>query len=331
MGIFGNKIWHRLGGDDQSYGMVPAGGPTELLAGGNAGWDNVSGNTQVLANLAVPNTAIQASATCHEQPYRRYAAGNTRVAKEVNVNIAIDMSASVPPEGVRYFADKGLDAIFQELTKASLDKGYHYNIRVVLFNGGQREIIPFCDLEEAKRIKAAGFGYIDTSGCTDLEGVVRSDFAAIDRLKADQDAKHLMRASSLEIIATDAQNTDAQGYQEDLSESLKQEILHRVETSKTNMFVIGFGNVDDDLLRALGPKTTKVSKANGKSYEVMHAIKHVGETYDDVDCWRFISDLIAKRSSNVGSNPNVEYKGNEAALAEIGALGVDQSVWQIIA
>ncbi len=97
------------------------------------------------------------------------------------------------------------------------------------------------------------------SGVTMMEKALWRALAEIDKAKARQDRERIARAGSLIVVVTDGCPTDEGGARKDLSPYLVRELADRNRTRSCETFAIGLGEVDDDVLRQVGPATSQVT------------------------------------------------------------------------
>lgn len=246
-------------------------------------------------------------------------------AYEMNVTILVDRSSSMPAEALRYVFGPGLASVLSTLERAGRKNGYRYNVRVAAFSTRCEEVVPFCGLDEARRaLRRCSIG---PRGVTCLEGALRDAFDATDALKSRQDACGIPRVGSLVIIVTDGRPTDEEGALASLSDAMAAEIVRRNETRKTTTFAIGFGRVQDDVLRALGPATR--SFVDGEYREMPRAIRYRDETYEDTACWQAVCDIMGTASSSRGGTPVLVYRDDDAFPGD-DVVEIDETRYAIV-
>lgn len=247
---------------------------------------------------------------------------------EANVTLLFDASKSMPQSALDYVFSEGLQTIFSDLSAMQASAGYRYNVRIVTFSSGVKEIIPFTSLEEAR--KSALYCAPQAAGVTMIEDALRDAFAKTDDLKRLQDSAfpRRPRVGSLVVVVTDGRPTDHLGNLQPLSRALVREIAERNETRKTTTFVIGMGDADDDILKELGP--TSFSFEQGSYREVPHAIRYRGESYDDIACWRAACDIIGSASSSRSGAPSIVYRGSADPFACEDVVEIDPERYAIV-
>lgn len=245
---------------------------------------------------------------------------------EFNVLALIDSSSSVGQDALDYVLEKGLPCTFEKLRGASHEADAVYNVSVCAFANAVTEVLPFtnvCDLQWGSAARTMRSG-----GVTCMEDAVWEAFARIDRQKARQDAKRIPRAGSLVIVVTDGRPTDSQGHRRTLSAELVEEIAVRNQTRSTSTFVIGMGKVDDATLLELGPVTKETVR--GEAVEAARAVRYVGGSYQDEQCWSAVCSLIGQASSSSSEDVFMVDEATAARLPDLDEVFVPDAGFAVV-
>ncbi len=176
--------------------------------------------------------------------------------------------------------------------------------------------------QDRERIARAGsLIVVVTDGCPTDEDGARKDLSPylvreleIDKAKARQDRERIARAGSLIVVVTDGCPTDEDGARKDLSPYLVRELADRNRTRSCETFAIGLGEVDDDVLRQVGPATSQVTR-DGESVEIPHAVCYLGDQRN-IECWRTVYQLIGEASSSMTGKRAVAYTDDQSAWTQ---------------
>ena len=218
----------------------------------------------------------------------------SRLRYETNVSILLDVSSSMPDEGIRYMMEHGFKSIMQTLI-GYMGLDYHYHIRIATFGSEVREVLPFTPVEEAIDLKLPA---VQTGGVTCTEDGMRDAIQATRQQKQEQDDAHLKRGSSLCIVITDGIPTDGEGRRTSLDPDLVDEIALLNASRTLITFAVGFGNVDERVLSQLAP-ADHAKLRDGSTMPFAHALRFTGD-YDEKgrDFWQVITKLVGSASSS---------------------------------
>lgn len=216
---------------------------------------------------------------------------------EINVNIMLDVSSSMPKEGVRYMMEHGFKSIMQTL-KGFMGLDFHYNIRIVVFGSEVRELLPFTSVDEAiERVLPA----VEPRGVTRTEDAMRDAIKTIKQLKKEQDNAHLKRGSSVCIIVTDGMPTDEKGHRQPLDPDLVREIALLNETRSLVTFAVGFGDANESVLSQLAP-SEQAKLPDGTTVPFAHAVRFDGNHDESGErFWQQITQLVGLASSSTST------------------------------
>lgn len=248
-------------------------------------------------------------------------------AYESNIIVLIDTSYSVGQEMVDFAVRKGLPAIAGSMLSASTRNGIVYNLGVMTFASDVREVVPMTDVRafDERRLPDD----LAASGVTMMEKALWRALAEIDKAKARQDRERIARAGSLIVVVTDGCPTDEDGARKDLSPYLVRELADRNRTRSCETFAIGMGEVDDDVLRQVGPATSQVTR-DGESVEIPHAVCYLGDQRN-IECWRTVYQLIGEASSSMTGKRAVAYTDDQSAWTQhVDTIRVDPSRVRIV-